>query len=67
MIAAGVLPDPGDVLVALALLVLLIRREAVRARIGPGAAPRWTGADLAIPPLLAVFVLIAVVRIGALL
>ena len=67
MIAAGVLPDPGDVVVALVLLVLLIRRELVRARIGPGSAPRWTGADLAIPPLLAVFALIAVGRIAALL
>lgn len=67
MIGIAVLPDPGDALVAVALLVLLARRELVRAGSGPGYDPAWTGPDRAIPVLLAAFAAIVLVRMAALL
>lgn len=67
MIATAVLPDPGDAVVALALMVLLARRELLRARHGPEYHPGWTGPDRAIPVLLAAFTVIVAVRLAALL
>jgi len=65
--ATALLLDPGDAVVTVALLVLLARRELVRASRGPEPRPGWTGLDLAIPVLLAAFVAIAAVRIAPLL
>lgn len=67
MTGTAVLPDPGDALVAIALLVLLARRELLRAGHGRGYDLGWTGPDRAIPVLLAAFTVIFVVRLAALL
>jgi len=63
----AVLPDPADAFLAVALLLLLTRRELVRARNGPSYDLGWSGADRAIPVLLAGFALIVAVRLAALL
>lgn len=67
MTATAVLTDPGDAVVAIALMVLIARRELVRAREGPGHSPGWSGLDRAIPVLLAAFAVIVAVRLIALL
>jgi hypothetical protein len=67
VIATAVFTEPGDALIAIALLALLARRELARADLGPDARIGWTGADRAIPVLLAAFAVIVVVRIAALL
>ena len=67
MIATSVLPDPGDALLAVALLGLLARRELMRAGHGPGYSPKWTGPDRAIPVLLVAFAAVVAVRMAALL
>ena len=67
MIALVALPDPGDYLVAFALLVLLTQRELERARYGPEKTPPWTGLDRAIPVLCVAFVVIVGLRVASLL
>lgn len=67
MSATAVLVDPGDALVAVALIVLLARRELLRASHGPESDLGWTGLDRAVPVLLAAFTVIVVVRLAALL
>lgn len=67
MIATAVFTDAGDALVAIALMLLLARRELRRARHGPDPGPQSAGADRAIPLLLAAFALIVAVRLAALL
>jgi len=65
--ATAVLTDPGDGLVAIALILLLARRELLRACRGPEDNPGWSGPDRAIPVLLVAFAAIVVVRLAALL
>lgn len=67
MSATAVLTDAGDALVAIALMLLLARRELRRARHGPAHDLGWTGSDRAIPVLLGAFAVIVAVRIAALL
>lgn len=59
--------DPVDAAVAIALMVVLARREVLRAATGPGYSTGWRGIDWAIAPLIVVFTATVAVRVGALL